>query len=624
MIKSLPLSLLILTVLCSPALADRGIITITTGEDNTSNIPQPTGDNLDRGSLMDGERLPVNIEKLAPSSINLEVKKESVENAIRDIPALEGFSVTGGQFTTKIDIKRKEGSHDFGAGVVIDGGLGVYVRGDKVTKLLGEDLPDKGSLPTAFGLDKKVNFQYVNIRGNSSAPTDSGVHLDKNGKVIVEDGIEGGDLDFDDLLAEDETSGKVILEKTEVSTKSASSTTKEKLTLPNRGIHPILGHLDEVGLGTSNTRFDFTTDGIRATHQIKPIGSLKRPLLLNGTAGYLYQDDIAYTTISATQYLTKIQSIENEGMISLLPPSKLTGPGKAAYNNLGGVILVFPDGRVEFLTQWVDSGMVSDYLGDSLLLPDDVSIIPALIPQQPGTEIIKIGDRIPLIRGNGFYTASGLRVIDQKTMPENFAVQSTDVLGVEDTRPTGNTQVPLYDGSRIDGTVDFDDAFVGFEVEDAEYVKQARSALYVGSNLSLGLGSAKSQTNTVSRDTTVKTTATMDLGNDGMLDEDSINIIGKESTAGEEMFSSSNFSSLDLTNLLGEVVFGGVLNLGRERFTDSSSTLRLETFANTKEDVGARSEVRLAPANSKWNVSLGANYVFDKDVNFELGFGLYW
>ena len=181
-------------------------------QQNTSNIPLPVGLPTE---VIERRALPIDRSRLAPNTIeitpDLEFIDSSLEAALdRGSPNNTSYTLDAGslELTTRFDLNRRVGSHDFGEGVeaiVTDGDGEVvsresaFVQGDRI-KIgpNGERLPFSDQVTVQYGLDDTVNLRVLNIRRDGANPTESGIYFQQDGQFIVEDLPNGGDLDFDD------------------------------------------------------------------------------------------------------------------------------------------------------------------------------------------------------------------------------------------------------------------------------------------------------------------------------------------------------------------------------------------------------------------------------------------
>ncbi len=119
------------------------------------------------------------------------------------------------QLTTTFNLARSVGNHRFAEGVQVtiiraDGQRieqePVFVRGGGVTiGPQGQALPEAVSESATYGEGDTVEIRVLHINSDGAAPRDSGIYFTQDfrsngsvGEFIVEDSLDGGDLDFDD------------------------------------------------------------------------------------------------------------------------------------------------------------------------------------------------------------------------------------------------------------------------------------------------------------------------------------------------------------------------------------------------------------------------------------------
>ena len=185
---------------------------------NGSNIPLPTGL---PANTTNKKPVAVDTTRQAPNSIEIRSDVSYIEdnfNRLINSPTsnerynLQRDSI---RLTTTFELNQVEGQHDFGEGVQItvigaDGSRGesqtVFVRGDEVTEGPGgTPLGTSGLIEVISGANEAVEVRVLNIRSNRAEPTESAIYFTSDfsdggptGEFIVEDFLNGGDLDFDD------------------------------------------------------------------------------------------------------------------------------------------------------------------------------------------------------------------------------------------------------------------------------------------------------------------------------------------------------------------------------------------------------------------------------------------
>ncbi len=185
---------------------------------NGSNIPLPTGLPADTTN-----KVPIDVDRTrqAPNSIEIRSNVPYIEE---NFNRLINMGTTGNErytlqqdsirLTTTFELNQVRGQHDFAEGVqvtVISNGVRgesetVFVRGDEVTRGPGNArLGTSGLIEVTSNVEDVVEVRVLNIRSNGAEPTESAIYFTSNfsdegniGEFVVEDFLDGGDLDFDD------------------------------------------------------------------------------------------------------------------------------------------------------------------------------------------------------------------------------------------------------------------------------------------------------------------------------------------------------------------------------------------------------------------------------------------
>jgi len=585
-------------------------------QENSSNIPLPT---VLPTSVSEGVKIPTDSNRQAPSSLYLSVDDGYVTNSITQAT---GLQVVDYEVTINSRIDRVPGSHDFAEGITNEDGEAL-VRGDEVTKdLNGNVLPETNTLETQFSRGERAEVSVVNLRPKASSLSDSGVFLSESGEVLVEDLRNGGDKDFNDANLDVLAGGTIEADLEGVSTEVVTDTYREDWNLKPRTISNVLGFLDENQQPTDSAQVTLDSNGsVNLAYQSAPLFSLRRPTLLGVNLDINpFDQEFANLSVGATQFLTPIydDQIVNQlsGQLALLPPAEGSGNGLAAYSNVGGVIINYLDGRREFLPQWT----VTDILEESTYynVNEVESFVQALIPEQEGTDDILVGQPINLLQSN-------LNIINRSDHPNNFREVSPLLTGVEDTLESGNSWNPRFDGIRREGTVDFNDAFLSldFQRDTEQSIERQfrRAGLYVGANVSGGIGQLSTASVTTQTDTYTSGTGVFDITKEGNV------VLSKlETTTQSESYitNESRDTNTYFTPVESEVVLGFVWNYSGNAWTKKADTIRSEFYYNTEEDYGISSQIRdnfLGFATTNVNV----DYSLDsKNLEVTAGLSFNW
>lgn len=361
---------------------------------NTSNIPLPAGLPEDTS---DGRSLPVGFVdgQLAPNSLNITNNYNSIEQSFNN--ALNGgeggptYSLDRNTVstTTQFDLNYVRGNHKFAEGIQVsvfnpDGTLRStetkFVRGDGVT--LGTDgqaLPNTDRITVTYGVDDRVELRVLNLRDNSDTQaTESGVYFTRDGQIISEDFINGGDRDFDDGEYVDLPGGSGRASAVEENTDTQTSSTENaspldpvirrdennvqtndetvvsrdqevaetviergEIKVPN-SLSTRLGHA--VGLRTDDDqllvydRYASTgelrvgSDGLTATGQLRPLFSNPKmpPTLVTGGINFdPFADDNeagVSATLGLTQYLSRTHRLATDVFGNVIENPDSNGP----------------------------------------------------------------------------------------------------------------------------------------------------------------------------------------------------------------------------------------------------------------------------------------------------------
>ena len=624
---------------------------------NTSNIPLPTEF---PASVSEGVAVPGKDTStaLAPNTVTVSLDTEAIRMQIADQTGMTVGSIEG---SVSSEVDQRVGSHAYAEFIELIGPDGesqiVGVRGGSVTTGPdGETLPTTASASVSFRDDEKVTVRFLNVRRNGGSFEESGVYFDAAGNLIVEDLQNGGDFDFDDGDPFNLQSGALVVAISNETLTVSSVTETQNFDLTASATHPILGfvELDPNGTPTSTDTFRFSADSdgkLRATYQLEPLFNSgpdgnRRPTLLNATltGDPFANDNEPYLsgTLALTQFLTRThRTVSKEvaaGTLTLQPINAVElnvddgngniigpGPGPSAYENLGGLVVIWPDGMIEFIAQWTEHNGNFEFLAEPLTFPGDAMFIPAIIAEQPGSNQIKAGDRVPLQQNNGIFTtvadfgSGSLAVIDRGNFPQNFTPLSALVDGVEDTLPTGNASVAAFDGKRIEGTVDNNDARTGIslipDMVTRESVIANRGGLFLGANITAGIGNRTQTTTTTATQETTVGESFWEIDNAGNLV-----LVGMETvTTPTSSVDVATNRFLDTTPILGEGVFGYLRNIGGDAWTEDASTTRLEVFANSEDEEGIRSVTRLNLFNSSFITTINATSEFGGETFVSAG-----
>lgn len=597
-------------------LVESGVFNFRTGElSNDSNVPLPTA--LPR-VVTERVAVPHDVSQQAPNEVFVSIDEGELRRQVRELSGLEA-----GDYTAEVtgSINTAEDSHAFGEGAEMrdpDGNIqSAFVRGSSVTTgPNGEELSTSETMSAEFSNGEEVRVRILNLRPDSDEVFESGVYFDEAGNIITEDLPNGGirnddtdseerEPDFDDGDIFDIEGGFLGAEFLEEDIEVSVEETLEAWEPPTSLYSTLLGIVDEEGNPTATNRFGIDTDGIvRYTHQLRPIGARNRPLIINGTFSVDpftgNNEELLNLSLGAKQFITPThrdnQISELGNVVSLLPSTTLAGNQDAAYNNTGGVVVVYTNGEREFVVQWTSDDAGNRYLNRALEFnTDEVSaFIPALIAEQPGSNQLQPGQFLRLVANdNGYTSEEGFNVISQDFLPQNFVpTVNEDHNRVEDTVATDNAAVEEFDGIRREGTVDFNDAIVSLLTEQPLVTTTERRAnnfgLYAGVNASIGAGNQGQRTTTTTTTTATDGEAFFVISPNGMLELEGIETISQETFVDTDTDTSTDFG---FSPLRVEGVFGGILYYGAQpAFTEAASNLRAELYAGEKS--GVRAEVR--------------------------------
>ncbi|MGB3295063.1 MAG: hypothetical protein WBB01_18940 [Phormidesmis sp.] len=128
------------------------------------------------------------------------------------------------------------------------------------------------------------------------------------------------------------------------------------------------------------------------------------------------------------------------------PDPQAVGRGDSAYtDNVGGLLIERATGDIRFVPQWTNSGYAQTSV--SLEAGEAQRIIYALVPQQAGQNL-QIGETYAVTEGtNGYQIVDGgFSIISADRQPQNFVQEMAEVYAVEDTLPSGNVAVAVFNG----------------------------------------------------------------------------------------------------------------------------------------------------------------------------------
>ncbi len=191
---------------------DNNAFDINTGPlEDSSNIPLPA-DLL--GETYEHQAQPVVPGAWSPNSIEMRLDTDYIDRSFNQLLnqgadsadySLEPESL---QMKTRFNLGHRTGDHNHAEGiqVTVFGPEGAvrsrqtaFVSGDKVT--IGPDgqpLPAAAELDVTYGADEVVELRVLNVRKDGAAPSESGIYFGRDGRFVVEDLQNGGDLDFND------------------------------------------------------------------------------------------------------------------------------------------------------------------------------------------------------------------------------------------------------------------------------------------------------------------------------------------------------------------------------------------------------------------------------------------
>ncbi|MGP1383053.1 MAG: hypothetical protein ACTS2F_05795 [Thainema sp.] len=203
--------------------------------------------------------------------------------------------------------------------------------------------------------------------------------------------------------------------------------------------------------------------------------------------------------------------------VIIAPPNpNLVGRGDSAYaDNVGGLIIEWSDGRIEFMPQWNQDGYVTNAL--TIEAGQAQRVIYALVPQQDGQALqLNQTYAVNLDKAAGYLIADGgFRVISAAHHPGNFVPETTKVYAVEDTLPSNNAVTNNFNGiqgsyvqtpggdpvatvdNRNPGDADArvgtilstpDELIPGAPGQSGYYATTVAGGLYARGSLTLGLG----------------------------------------------------------------------------------------------------------------------------------------
>ncbi len=216
-------------------------------------------------------------------------------------------------------------------------------------------------------------------------------------------------------------------------------------------------------------------------------------------------------------------------------PSRV-GRGDSAYtDNVGGFIIEWTDGRLEFVPQWNRDGFATEAM--TLEAGQARRVIYALVPQQAG-QALQLNQRYALEVSTNALTANlngdhlqntytlsdgGFQVISATQHPDNFTQETTEVYAVEDTLTSHNAMTSRFNGIRgnyaevlggeLISTVDHqdpenadarvgnllstpDEVIPGTPGQPGYQATTLAGGLYVRGSLTLGLGNQEDVTTT--------------------------------------------------------------------------------------------------------------------------------
>lgn len=559
-----------------------------TGErNNTSNIPIPT---VFPDSLQERRALPVNRQVLAPDSVNLSANDSYIVNEVENQTSL---TVTDYNLNVTVDLAQVRGSHGFAEGVELTSSDGStdqsFIRGEVVRfDSDGNKLDRSSSVSGTFGRGESVDVAFRNIRKNRGPIRESGVHFDSEGVLIVEDLQNGGDLDFNDGEYLENLSAIGIAQVEGTVSETSQTVEKEEYELESRSAIDLLGFMNSTGEYTDTTRFYAESDGtLGVTYQSKPLFNNRFPTLFNVGARTNFESGVLSTGLN--QFLTPAYRIEQSEQLSdsivLFPPEIEAGNGDAAYNNVGGVLIEKSNGDIYFLVQWT----VNDkYEQETYFSAEEVfSFSSALVPEQEGTSELVSGQtyKVEFNEELGIYTIGNIRIISQNIQPQNFYSVTDTLLGVEDTFPDSNYSVDGFDGTRILGTVDYNDAFNSLQydrpIETVETIVPNRFGIYVGSSVELGFGETEKTVTTTQTDITTSGEAYLSVDSQGL-----VTVEGLEAEETVNTFVSDISRSSEVESDTGyEVAAGFVYNYDENPWSEGSGQIGVEIYTGSESGV---------------------------------------
>lgn len=565
---------------------------IETGErTNTSNIPLPV---VLPDTLVEDRALPVSETLLAPNSVTVRANDVYIVDAVEQAT---GFTITDYTVDLGVQVDRVPGAHKFAEGIELTDGDGttesVFVRGSGVRFDTDEnELGDSAFLSTTFDRGEEATIGFRNIRKNGGPVEQSGVHFDSSGNLITEDLQNGGDLDFNDGNYLTGLSATAIADIQDIQSVQQTSSVTEDFELERRSAIDLLGFMNENGEYTDSLRFFGESNGVvGATYQFSPIFENNRPTLVN--IGARTNFDSVAVSAGVNQFLTSVYRTEVSEQLSdyivLYPTEEGTGNGQAAYENTGGVIVEYANGDRKFLTQWT---VDERYNQETYFMVDEVvSFTSALIPEQMGTEQLRAGQAYNVTYENGVYSIGDIVVISQDVHPQNFSPISRTMFGVEDTLDGQNYVVDDFEGVRIAGTVDHNDAYTSLKwdrpLENVETVIPNRFGIYIGASAEVGFGNTKKTTTVSQTDITTTGQAYLSIDEQGFITVDGIETEQFTETYVVDSYSSTSVSASDLGY---DVALGAMYNYGGSAWTETADTIAIEAY--TGSESGLRAELR--------------------------------
>jgi len=571
---------------------NQGVYTIETGERfNTSNIPLPT---VIPDFVSEREPLPVNRSFLSATDVEVRANDSYLVDTIRD---QTGYEITDYTLNVEVEANRVRGAHKFAEGIEVIGGNGstetAFVSGSGVHRdNEGNQLGESVVLTTEFDRGESATIGFRNIRTNEGEIKQSGVTFDSNGNLRTEDLQDGGDLDFNDGDYSINVDGFATADIQRVDSTQETTSYTQDWDLEPRTTSNQLGFLDENGEFTSSTRIYAETSGdLGITHQFSPLNNSSRPTLLN--VGLRTNFESVSASVGVNQFITPVyQTVESESLsdyLVLYPTEEGSGQGSAAYQNTGGVVVEYVDGTFEFLTQWtVDSKYNQETYFNAA---DVVSFHSALIPEQHNTNLLAAGDRFELTLDNGIFYSGNTVVIVESVQPQNFSAISDTLYGVEDTNPSNNYAVEQFDGNRIEGTLDYNDAFVSLQydrpIETIQTIVPNRFGIVAGAELSLGLGNRRTTTVTTQTDNVSTGKADLSIDSQGL-----VSVVGLNTHEASNTFvvSEDVHNSVGVSPIEYQATLAAVWNYGGDVWTEQADQIRVEAY--TGSNSGVRAEVR--------------------------------